>query len=240
MMGWSAGIFSCKGGVGKSLIAANLGAVLTRAAGKPTLVIDANCVLGTLEVLLKAEPQYSWRDLLSVRKELTWDHISIAAHSIREDYYLLSAPDSDISHSEKTADLSRLDELIAGLKKHFNQVILDGFTLQGNSGHLFDRLDWILYVVTPDLLSMKSTSRYLQSMPVENQAAGVIINQWFPEAVFSPADVQEILGLPVLGVLPIDGRSVWRNVNLGESVISGKNRKMKAAFLNLAESLSRE
>lgn len=237
-MGWSAGIFSCKGGVGKSLIAANLGAILARASGKPTLVIDSNSVLGTMNVLLKVEPQYSWRDLFSVRKELSWNHIDIAVHSIWEHYYLLSAPDSELSNPEKTAELSKLDELIAGLKNHFGHVILDGFSLQNYPGVPFDHLDWNVFVVTPDLLSMKSTSRYLQSLPNRNQASGVIINQWFPEAVFTPADVEMILGMPVLGVLPIDGRSAWRNINLGESVISGKNHKLKAAFLQLAQVLS--
>jgi pilus assembly protein CpaE len=240
MMGWSAGIFSCKGGVGKSLIAANLGAILARSSGKPTLVIDSNSVLGTMNVLLKAEPQYSWRDLFSVRKELSWNHIDIAVHNVWGHYYLLCAPDSDLSIPEKTAELSKLDELIAGLKMHFGHVILDGFSLQNYPGVPFDHLDWNLYVVTPDMLSMKSTSRYLQSLSSENQSAGVIINQWFPEAVFSPADVEKILGMPVLGVVPVDGRSAWRNINLGESVISGKNHKLKAAFLKLAQVLSAE
>ena len=236
-MGLKVGIFSCKGGVGKSLIAVNLGAAMARTSSEPTLVVDSNPALGTLDLLVDLESEYSWRDLIPVRDELTWSQIEIAVNLVEENFYLLTGPNSDPGSVEHSAEVKQLDDLVAALSGHFRQVILDGFSLQDLGEVPFRNLDLILYIVTPDISSVRSCTRYLQVNSEGALAAGVIVNQWFPESVFNPVEIEKLAGIPVLGVLPIDGRSVWENINLGKLIVSGKNNKLKKALMNLGRSL---
>lgn len=237
MMGRITGIFSCKGGVGKSFIAVNLGATLARYLDKSILVMDFSPVLGGLDLWLKVEAQHSWRDLIPVRNELTWKHIEIAVNKIENNYFFLSAPDSYPDEGFPTVELDVFEELLKGLSAHFHQVILDGFTLLGYPEIPFRSLDKVLYVTTPDISSVRSCTRYLRESSERSSREGVVINQWFPAALFSPGEVGELLGLPVFGVFPIDGRSVWENLHLGKLIISGTNRKFQKAFQNLAQAV---
>lgn len=236
-MGRKTGIFSCKGGVGKSLIAVNLGAALARSTEAPTLVVDFSPVLGGLDLLLQREAQHSWRDLLPVRNELTWNQIEIAVNLIEDHFYLLAAPDSHTDDGIHAHEVDAFDELLTGLSDHFSQVIVDGFTLMGYPAIPFQSLDTILYIITPDISSIRACIRYLRESSGGSSIAGVVINQWFPAAEFSPAEVEELVKLPVLGVLPINGRAAWENLNLGALMLSGKNRKLQSALQNLARAV---
>ncbi len=58
-MGVIIGVFSAKGGVGKSLVATNLGAVLAAGKSLPCTLIDLNAGLGGDDLLLDLEPERS-------------------------------------------------------------------------------------------------------------------------------------------------------------------------------------
>ena len=65
-MGTVIGIFSAKGGVGKTLLATNLGVAFGVGLRRKTAIIDLNAGFGTADLLLDLDPERSLSDLLSV------------------------------------------------------------------------------------------------------------------------------------------------------------------------------
>jgi len=65
-MGTVIGIFSAKGGVGKTILATNLAVALGVGHHRKTVLIDLNQGLGTADLLLDLEPENSWQDLIPV------------------------------------------------------------------------------------------------------------------------------------------------------------------------------
>ena len=85
------GVFSAKGGVGKSLVASNLGAAFAGLHKLPTALIDLSPGLGNADLLLDVEPERTWADLLPVMEGLNARHLELAVTEHASGLRLLAA-----------------------------------------------------------------------------------------------------------------------------------------------------
>jgi flagellar biosynthesis protein FlhG len=143
-------IISGKGGVGKSVIAANLGAGLA-ATGRRTLVIDADLGLANLDVILGLYPSHTLHDVLCGTC-----NVDDALVRARGGFDLLPAGSGLQDDAALTAPMA--DELEAMLQKldlRYEAILFDAGAGIGDLVMFFARMaDEILLVVTPEATSL--------------------------------------------------------------------------------------
>ncbi len=235
-MGTVIGIFSAKGGVGKTILAVNLAVALGAGHRRKTVLIDLNPGLGTADLLLDLEPENSWGDLLPVIDELSSKHLQLAVTDYHPGVDLLNPP-PDISR-KGTFTRRNLASLLDAFRAEYDLVLLD--TPPGNSpvtGAALSLADVRLVLLTPDAPALRSTSRFLAGLPGTERLTGLVINQHAPGAAISPDEIKDHLGTHLFGVLPMDPTGVWANVSYGEPCVLRKSSKLGKSIRQLSARL---
>jgi pilus assembly protein CpaE len=229
MMGAVIGIFSAKGGVGKTLLATNLAAAFALGHQLHAALIDLSPGTGTADLLLDLEPERSWEDLREVVSELTPQHIQLAVTRYRPGLDLLASPPQvDWGKGLSKKDLT---SLLEAFRKEYDLVVVDvpsGVSDQALTA--LEQVDLRLVLLTPDAPALRATSRYLESLPDNGSRTGLVINQQAQGSAVTPTEIKDHLGKSLVGVLPIDPQSVWANVSYGEPCVLRKTSKLGQAI----------
>lgn len=232
-MGVVIGVFSAKGGVGKTLLATNLGVALGLGQQKKSVVIDLNPGFGTADLLLDLDPDRSWEDLLPVIHELTLNHIELAVTEFRPGIDLLAcSPQFSRCYSLGKNEISAL---LSTLSSRYRFILLDTPPAGGKINKICSGLcDVRLVVLTPDAPALRATERYLKSLTQGEKMTGLVVNQFSPGAAVNPDEIQSHLQTPLFGVLPMDPESVWANVSYGEPCVLHKNSQLGKSIRHLS------
>jgi pilus assembly protein CpaE len=163
-MGYVVGVFSAKGGVGKSLLATNLGVSMGVGHKRRTVLIDLNPRLGTADLLLDLEPERSWADLLPVASEMTPQHLQLAVTEYEQGLDFLACP---LEWGEdRIIKQEDVKSILAAFRKEYEVVLLDTCSGGGKVNlAAYTLSDMRLVVLTPDAPALRSTSRFLASLP---------------------------------------------------------------------------
>jgi len=116
----SVAVASGKGGVGKSILAANLAVALGR-AGRRVLLVDGDLGLGNLSMLLGLNPEYALEDVLSGRRAPV-DALMSGPEDIS---VLCSSADGDTEYWRRARPTSAVGDELARLEERFEYVIVD-------------------------------------------------------------------------------------------------------------------
>lgn len=232
-MGMVLGIFSAKGGVGKTLMATNLAVSFALGHQVHTILVDLHPGTGSADLLLDLDPKRSWADLLEVISELTSHHIQLAVTPFRPGLDLLASPLQVSWHERLTK--TALTSLLDLLREEYMLVLLDipaGIT--GLALSCLELVDLSLILLTPDGPALRATSRYLASLPSNVSPISIVINQQTLGAALTPAEIKNHLEMDLLGTLPIDPQGVWGNVSYGEPCVLRQSSKLGAGIRELS------
>ncbi len=212
-------VLSGKGGVGKSVIAANLGA-LFEASGQRTLVFDADLGLANLDVILGLYPSRTLHDVLCDMCGLEEAILTapggfdlLPAGSGLQDDTVLTGPMAE-----------KLESLLANLDHRYDAVIFDAGAGIGDVVMFFARAAHeILLVVTPEATSLMDAyatikvlvSRYgrrtfrlivNQANPANPDQSGHVVASHLQKVVqrFLVADGAVPVTLQLAGCVPAD------------------------------------
>ncbi len=233
-------VLSCcsgKGGVGKTVLAANLGIALSD-FDKKVLLLDLDLGMSNLDILLGEEDRVSYH-LLDVLE----GNCKIIEALVRNKEY----PNLYLLPASKTRGFSALPKeqfrkLMAVLRKEFDYVIIDTPTGIGEGFQCaMEVSDRMLVLTCPDRLSIRLSKRVKEAMPAELlKNSALIINRLRIDllrenAVMDPGKVLEEIGLPLLGVI-LEDDDILLGAGNGEDVI-GINSVACRAFSNIARRL---
>lgn len=205
---------SCKGGVGKTTSALNLGAALS-SFGKDVVVVDANL----------ATPHISLH-LGSPKLKVTLNDAIRGSVSIRDTAYLHPSgiriiPAGISSHDVENADHESLQETLLGLVGSTDLVLLDtpgGIGKEAKSA--MRAADDVIVVSTPDILSVAEALKTIR-MAEENdvKVLGILINRAKGDKFeISRRNMEALLSKPVIGIIPEDN-AVGRSLALKHPVV---------------------
>jgi pilus assembly protein CpaE len=235
-MGDVIGIFSAKGGVGKTLLATNLAAAFALGHRVRTALIDLNPGIGTADLLLDLEPERSWADLRDVIGELTTQHLGLAVTGYRPGLDLLASP-PQVTWNQPL-NKGELTSLLDAFRREYELVLVDvpaGVSALAQAA--LDLVDLRLILLTPDAPALRATARYIESLPSSGPPTGLVISQHAQGAAVSPTEIKNHLGKSLVGVLPIDPQGVWANISYGEPCALRKSSKLGQAIRKLSTQL---
>jgi pilus assembly protein CpaE len=250
-------VASAKGGTGKSLVATNLAIAWSQFARLNVALVDLDLQFGNADLLLgdlAMDHHHTIADLLPVIDELTLEHLDFAMQQHPSGLRVLLAPKQTGQAYQITPDDIKC--LLAALQQHFDWVICD---CPGGADEptlaAMSFADLILLIVTPDIPCLRGTQRLLEMLraPEKPEALdwldgpkpyfpgqlGLIVNQFDESNPLTPKQIFQVLQVQTWATLPIDPRSVWRNVSQGRPLVLDAPRGAGEAMRKLAEAIAR-
>ena len=215
-------ICSGKGGVGKTTVAANLGAALQR-FGRRAVVIDCNLTTAHLGLYVGV---YSFPVTLNnfLRREA----------KLEDAVYKHSSGLSIIPASLNLEDLIDLDT--GNLKSTLKQVFYDYDMVFLDSAPGFGKeamiplgiSDEVLFVANPYIPSVVDISKYSQ-LPESPKPIGIILNRVRGKKYeLTPEEIAQFTEIPVIGSIPEDD-NILKSTNKRELAVT-MNQKAKASL----------
>ncbi len=233
-------VASGKGGVGKTTTAASLGVGLA-SLNKKVLLVDMDMGLRNLDVALGMEDKVFYH-LLDVAEQKC-----LPAEAVLRDerYPNLSfiAACQTVPEQALSADLLR--PVLRQLAQDYDAVILDCPAGIGNGFECaVSAADEAIVVSTPTVAAVRDADRVLHLLEQKKiRGRSILITRMREELIPSGAmldaeDISDILGVPLLGVIPEDDHCILYS-NEGESLI-GSGTPAGKAYERVARRLNGE
>lgn len=233
-------ITSGKGGVGKTTAAANLGTALA-AADKKTVMVDTDIGLRNLDVVVGLENRIVYNLVDVVESNCRLKQALIRDRHYPNLYLLPAAQTRDKSAVEP----EQMIKLCQDLRKEFDYILLDSPAgIEQGFKNAVSGADRAIVVTTPEVSAIRDADRIIGLLEAaEMKKIHLLINKIRPDMVrngdmMSVEDVEEILAVPLIGVVP-DDENIVICTNKGETV-TAKDCTSGQAFVNIGRRLMGE
>lgn len=234
-------ITSGKGGVGKTTITANIGTALAL-MGKKVLTIDADIGLRNLDMILGLENRIVY-DIVDVVEGRVLPEKAFVKDKRGLSLYLLPAAqtkDKDAVKPEQMVDI------VEKVKDNFDYILIDSPAgIEGGFKTASAPATEAIVVVNPEVSSVRDADRIiglLESM--EKNDIKLVINriklhQVKKGEMLSVEDIEEILQIPKIGIVP-DEEKLVDFTNKGEPIVLNESFAAAKAIKNIAKRLEGE
>ena len=211
-------VYSPKGGVGTSAVAANLAIAFHQERGGVAL-LDGDLQFGDISVHLNTRPDRTISDLIHEGKlEIDLVNEILMAHS--SGLKLLLAPPQP-----QLADMvtpAMMKDVIASLKNDFKMVVVDTHHhLNDMTLTILELADVILVVTTPELPAIKSVKLFLELAEQLNLPADrikIVVNRANIPGGVKVEKLEQVLNVPESFRIPYDSKLHFALNNRGLSI----------------------
>lgn len=237
-------ISSGKGGVGKTTTAASFSYGLAE-IGHKTVVIDFDIGLRNLDIHLGCE------------RRVIYDFVNVLQNECSLNQALIKDkrnPNLSILAASQTKDKTILTEesvlkVLNELKKQFDYIVCDSPAgIESGAKHAMYYADEAIICTNPELSSCRDSDKMIgfiaskSHRAVTNQEPVIqrlLVTRYDParaqkEESLSLNDIEELLGLPLVGVIP-ESKAVLTSTNIGQPVILNSNDKASVAYRDMVK-----
>jgi len=221
-------ITSGKGGVGKTTTSA---AIATGIAmrGYKTVVIDFDVGLRNLDLIMGCERRVVYDFINVIQNEANLNQAMIKDKRV-DNLYILPASQT---RDKDTLNIEGVEKVIAELSESFDYIICDSPAgIERGAFMAMYFADQAIVVTNPEVSSVRDSDRILGLLASKTARAEqsrdpvkehLLLTRYEPSRVekgemLSVEDVQEILAIPLLGVIP-ESMAVLKASNSGNPVI---------------------
>lgn len=222
MTGRAVLVTSGKGGVGKTTTTANVGLALAM-RGRRVVLVDANLGLRNLDLVLGLETQTGY-DLGQVMAGKCAVEQAMVRDKRVAELYLIPAPEAPLA---TLVTPERIQEMYAQLKEQFDYVLIDSPNgLERGFRAVAAPADLAILVATPDIAAVCNADRVIDLLAqLRVPRPSLVVNRIRYRMVkrgdmLAIEDITELLGLPLLGLIPEH-----------EDIVVAANRGLPSAYL---------
>ncbi len=229
---------SGKGGVGKTTAVANI-AVALALDGLKVACVDGDIGLRNLDVVMGLENRivYDIVDVIEGRCKLRQ---AMIRDKHLPELYLIPAAQTRDKTAVSPSDMTRLCN---DLRPDLDFVLIDSPAgIERGFRNAIAPADRVLIVTNPEVSAVRDADRVIGILEAEEKRSpALIINRLNPALVkqhdmLSPDDVLDLLGIPVIGIVPED-ETVIVSSNRGTPVAADPKSRAGQAFRNVARRL---
>lgn len=220
-------VTSGKGGVGKTTTSAAFATGLAL-RGYKTAVIDFDIGLRNLDIVLGCERRVVY-DIVSVIKGEATLRQALIRDKHSSNLSILAASQTQ---NKDTLDLKSVGRIITDLRQDFDYIVCDSPAgIERGAVAALYYADEAIVVCNPEVSSVRDSDRIIgilsskarrakfNTVPVKEH---LLVTRYDPQRVrdgemLSVDDVQEILGIPMIGVIP-ESQDVLKSSNVGRPV----------------------
>lgn len=233
---------SGKGGVGKTTVTANLGMALAR-LGRQVALVDADFGLRNLDLLLGLENRVVYTAVEVVTGECRLEQ-ALVKDKREPKLVLLPAAQN---RNKEAVNPDQMKQLIDALTKTYDYVIIDSPAgIEMGFKNAIAAAQEAVIVTTPEIAAVRDADRVVGLLEAQGvKQIQLIVNRLRPIMVqandmMSVQDVQELLAIPLVGVVPEDERVIV-STNRGEPLVLAEDPSLAGkAFDNIARRLEGE
>ncbi len=233
---------SGKGGVGKTTITANLGMALAR-LGRKVALVDADFGLRNLDLLLGLENRVVYTAVEVFTGECRLEQ-ALVRDKREPGLVLLPAAQN---RTKEAVSPEQMKQMISDLTNVYDYIVIDSPAgIEMGFKNAVAGAKEALIVTTPEVAAVRDADRVIGLLEAEGiKSIHLIVNRLRPTMVqandmMSVQDVQEILAIPLIGVVPEDERVIV-STNRGEPLVLAENQSLAGtAFANIARRLEGE
>ncbi len=234
-------ITSGKGGVGKTTMTANIGTAIAL-IGKKVLAIDADIGLRNLDMILGLENRIVY-DIVDVVEGRVSPEKAFVKDKRGLSLYLLPAAQTKDKDAVKP---DQMVEIVEKVKDNFDYILIDSPAgIESGFKTASAPATEAIVVVNPEVSSVRDADRIiglLESM--EKNDIKLVINriklhQVKKGEMLSVEDIEEILQIPKIGIVP-DEEKLVDFTNKGEPIVLSENFAAAKAIRNIVKRLEGE
>ena len=222
-------VTSGKGGVGKTTTSASLAMGLAN-RGFRVATLDFDIGLRNLDLHLGCERRIVF-DFVNVINGECKLHQALIKDRHQPNLHMLAASQTREKEALKPEGVA---EIISQLRSEFDYVVCDSPAgIEHGAQQAMFHADIALVCTNPELSSVRDSDKMISIIQSKSRRAEeqrdpvqqyLLITRYeaekvVGEAMLSAADIQEMLGIPLLGVVP-EGEEVLKSTNLGRPVIT--------------------
>ncbi|MFP3460151.1 AAA family ATPase [Arthrobacter globiformis] len=214
------GVFSPKGGVGKTTVATNLAVGLGQLAPMSVVLVDLDLQFGDVASGLYLNPEHTVTDAVSpaANRDTLVLKTFLTVHPAG--LYALCAPASPVEADFITPD--QITRLLEQLADEFQYVVVDtapGLPEIGLAAmEACTDLVWVSGMDIPSVRGLRSGMEILKQLDILPEGRHVVLNMADPKCGLSVQDVESTIGVPVDVSVP-RSRTVTLSTNRGTPVL---------------------
>ncbi|HEY9623471.1 MAG TPA: septum site-determining protein MinD [Crinalium sp.] len=235
-------VTSGKGGVGKTTCTANLGMALAQHNHK-VVVIDADFGLRNLDLLLGLENRIVYTAVEFLAGDCRLEQ-ALVKDKRQPNLALLPAAQN---RTKEAVTPDQMKQIVEALVNTYDYILIDSPAgIEMGFQNAIAAAKESLIVTTPEIAAVRDADRVIGLLEANDiKKLNLIVNRLKPAMVqedmmMSVKDVQEILAIPLLGVIPDDERVIV-STNRGEPLVLSQNVSLAGiAFNNIARRLAGE
>ncbi|UTW45976.1 septum site-determining protein MinD [bacterium SCSIO 12696] len=232
-------VTSGKGGVGKTTTSASIGTGLAK-AGFRTVLIDFDVGLRNLDLIMGCERRVVYDFVNVINGEASLNQALIKDKRTSDLYILPASQTRDKDALTEEGVEKVLDEL----EKDFDYIICDSPAgIERGAQMALYFADMAIVVTNPEVSSVRDSDRILGILQSKSRRAEkgeapveekLLLTRYNPQRVMegemlSVEDVEEILAIPLLGVIP-ESEAVLKASNQGSPVILDESSESGQAY----------
>jgi pilus assembly protein CpaE len=231
-------VYSPKGGVGKTTVAANL-AVALHSPETPAVIVDANMQFGDVQVFFNERGRTSIVDLTPNVEQLDSELVEdVVLHHQASGVDIVAAPPTPEDGEQVSGP--NLEKVLQYLARMYSYVIVDtNAYLSDQTISTLDVCDLLVLISSQDIPAIINTRAVLQllisRLGVSKDKILLVMNRFDRQIAISPEKVGQNLGHKISCVLFEDKEVVVPGVNRGVPFMTGdgKSKEIGKGILEL-------
>jgi pilus assembly protein CpaE len=218
------GVFSTKGGVGKTTIALNLAVDLAQKTNKKIALVDFDLQFGDVALMANIEPERTLADIMEETASVDSSVINSLLTQYMPNLMILASPPSPEYSEYISGELIR--EILSFLRQAYDYVIIDtASNFSDATLAALDAADEILMVAAMDIVSVKNVKiglEIMKSLEYADEKVKILVNMADPKLGINYADLERIFGKKIEYKIPEAKKILIKAVNKGKPYIRTK------------------